>query len=416
MTTRPPLVAAGLALLGMLLVPCRASAQLVMGQYEDEAPLGSWNRLGLMLAPSLACGGVRIAAAWDVSGALVNPSLLLGLPRLTITVSGSFLSASLRRYSILNTGVLGTSSNLSQGVTSLEFAGISFRTGGWAFAAGAGILENYDRPRLEYSFSEEGVSVYSIKADQSGWLRVLNLSAARRISGRLAVGLGFNAVMGKIERSLTEDYPADGISLLDRRSQDVRGYFANAGLTWTLSEHFSGAVMVRTPCVRKSDSRSLLEYSAPAAGTDIRIEAAAADEYRQPWVAGGGISWRATKNLRVMSDLVFSKWSSYEMTYFDETKIRSFRDVWTFAAGLEYTNTYRVFGRDIRAPLRIGLMIDPQPMTAPHSTYTNFTFGGGFVFGRFRLDMAGAIGKETGSGDSLSVRRVAVTLTYGIGD
>jgi hypothetical protein len=416
MNRRRRLATAISVLLGALLLPCAARAQLVLGQYEDEAPLGSWNSLGIALGPSLACGGVRIAAAWDASTALVNPSLLFGLPRTTATLSGSFLSASLRKYSILNTGVLGTTSNFSQGVYALEFAGISVRTGNWALAAGAGVMESYDRPHLEYNASDQGVSVYSIKFDQGGWLKVYNLAAARRISRRLAFGLGINAVSGKINRSLTEDYPADGIVILDSRNQSLRGVFANAGLTWTPSDRLSFSAMFRTPYDRKAKARSLLEYTSRTLGTDIRIEASATDEYHQPWVAGGGVSWRPAKNLRVMSDLALFKWSSYRMTYFDESKIRSFRDIVTLGAGLEYDGTYRLFGRDVRAPLRAGIMIDPQPMSAPRSTYYAFTFGGGFAVGRFRLDLAGAIGRESGSGDALAVRRVAVSLTYVQGD
>ncbi len=407
---------AGLALLCALLIPRPARAQIVLGQYEDEAPLGSWNSLGPVSGPSLACGGVRIGAAWDFSGAFVNPSLLIGLPRFSASAGGSLLSASLGKFALYNTGVLGGSARLTQNVYALEFGGLSIRTGGWAFAAGAGVMESTDRPRLKYSLSDRGVPVYGIDFEQDGWLRVINLSAARKISRRLALGVGVNAVTGKLDRGLVEEYPADGITILDQRRQDFRGWFANAGLTWEFSDRLSCSAMFRTPCVRKADGRSLLEYSVPSAGTDIRIEAAAADEYRQPWVAGAGFSWRPAGNLRVMTDLAWFNWSSYRMTYFEEERARAFRNVLTFGAGLEYMSTLRLFGRDVRSPLRAGIMVDPQPMRAPHSTYYAFTFGGGFVLGRFRLDLAGAVGAEKGSGDSLGVRRAAVTLTYGVGD
>jgi hypothetical protein len=80
-----------------LLFPCQARPQLVLGQYEDEAPVRTWNTLGIELAPSLACGGARTAAAWDASAALVNPALLCGLPKLTVTANGSRTSASMFR-------------------------------------------------------------------------------------------------------------------------------------------------------------------------------------------------------------------------------------------------------------------------------------------------------------------------------
>jgi hypothetical protein len=258
--------------------------------------------------------------------------------------------------------------------------------------------------------------VYSIQTVQSGDLRNFNLSAARRLSRRLAAGLGFNLVSGKLERTISENFVADGITIEDRKSQDFKGFFINAGLSLLLSERVSLAVAVRTPYVRRSDSRSLLEYRVPAVDTDIRISASSEDEYRQPWAAGAGASWRPSVDLKVSADLWFFKWSSYSAVYFGEEKERDFTDVLRLAAGLEYLNVYRLFGRTLRSPLRVGISYDPQPMKAPRSAYAYITFGTGVAFDRVRVDFAGAIGKESGSGHSLSARRGAITLTYVIGD
>ena len=183
----------------LLLFPCQARPQLVIGQYEDEAPVRTWNTLGVELAPSLACGGARTATAWDASAALVNPALLCGLPKLTVTVGGSHTSTSMFRYSILNTGVLSTRGNLTEGFTSLDFGGLSLRAGNWAFAFSAALLESYGRPSLDFRANSPAGPVYSIGTAQSGDLRNFNLSAARRLSRRLAAGLGINLVSGRLE-------------------------------------------------------------------------------------------------------------------------------------------------------------------------------------------------------------------------
>jgi len=411
-----PFPAACLVPLIFLLFPCQVRPQLVLGQYEDEAPVRTWNTLGIELAPSLACGGARTAAAWDASAALVNPALLCGLPKLTVTASGSRTSASMFRYSILNTGVLSTRENLTEGFTSLDFGGLSFKAGNWAFAFSAALLESYGRPPLDFRANSQAGLVYSIGTAQSGDLRNFNLSAARRLSRRLAAGLGFNLVSGRLERTISENFVADGITIEDRKSQDFKGFFMNAGLSLLLSERIGLAVALRTPYARRSDSRSLLEYRVPAAGTDIRIPASSEDEYRQPWAAGAGVSWRPSGDLKVSADLWFFNWSSYSAVYFGEEKERDFTDVLRLAAGLEYLSAYRLFGRTLRSPLRVGMSYDPQPMKAPRSAYAYITFGTGIAFGRVRVDFAGAIGKESGSGHSLSARRGAITLTYVIGD
>jgi len=399
-----------------LLFPCQARPQLILGQYEDEAPVRTWNTLGIELAPSLACGGARTAAAWDASAALVNPALLCGLPKLTVTANGSRTSASMFRYSILNTGVLSIPENLTESVCALDFGGLSFRTGDWAFAFSAALLESYGRPPLDFQADSQAGLVYSIQTVQSGDLRNFNLSAARKLSRRLAAGLGFNLVSGRLERTISENFVADGITIEDRKSQDFKGFFMNAGLSLLLSERVSLAVAVRTPYARRSDSWSLLEYRVPAADTDIRISASSEDEYRQPWAAGAGASWRPSVDLKVSADLWFFKWSSYSAVYFGEEKERNFTDVLRLAAGLEYLSAYRLFGRTLRSPLRVGISYDPQPMKAPRSAYAYITFGTGVAFDRVRVDFAGAIGKESGSGHSLSARRGAITLTYVIGD
>ncbi len=130
---------------------------------------------------------------------------------------------------------------------------------------------------------------------------------------------------------------------------------------------------------------------------------------------GRGASWRPAESLRVVSDVRFTKWSSYKASYFGEPKERDFRDVWTAAAGMEYTGSYRLFGRSVRSPLRIGIAVDPQPMKTTRSSYVSLTFGSGLAIGRVRLDVAAALGREHGSGEGLSARRAVVTLSYDVG-
>ena len=123
-----------------------ARAQLVLGQYEDEAPLASWNVFGFTGAPALALGGVRVGRGFDASVATTNPALLPTLPPASACLTASYTAASLYRFSIVNTGVLATSTNVSAGSFALESAAFAVRSGGWAFAVAAGILENYVSP------------------------------------------------------------------------------------------------------------------------------------------------------------------------------------------------------------------------------------------------------------------------------
>src|SRR5512136_1825422 len=91
-------------LAGCLIVCGPASAQLLLGQYEDEAPLGSWNLIGAPPAAAVGLGGALLARAWDPSVSLRNPALLTSLPRLSASVSASYGGASLFKYALVNTG------------------------------------------------------------------------------------------------------------------------------------------------------------------------------------------------------------------------------------------------------------------------------------------------------------------------
>lgn len=403
------------AFVALLVLAGRAWPQLVIGQYEDEAPLATWNSPGISLAPSLACGGAGIAAAWDAAAVLVNPALACSLPKFTASVSASYLSASLMRYSILNTGVLSTPGPLTDSSYGLDFGGLAVRFGKWALAASADLAESYGRPLLDYRLEDQGSLVYSLRAEQTGWLRSFNLAAAGTVTRRLAVGLGIRILRGSLERTTAENFASDGVLIDDDRKQTFSGFCWNAGLTYAFSERVSGGLVFRGPFVKKSSSRGLLEYRVPASGTDITIPSDEKDRYEQPWVAGAGLSWRPAESLRVVSDVRFTKWSSYKASYFGEPKERDFRDVWTAAGGLEYTGSFRLFGRNVRSPLRVGVAVDPQPMKTMRSSYVILTFGSGLAVGRIRLDVAAALGRERGSGDGLSARRAQVTLSYDIG-
>ncbi len=397
----------------LLLLPVEAPGQLVLGQYEDEAPARTWNSLGAGLAHSLGWGYIQIAASPDVSGSLVNPALLLGLPRLSATVGGSFTSSTLFRYSVLNTGVLRTSGNMPDSGAAFDFAGAAFRTGPWAFAVSSALLESYHRPSLD-ALSDDGS--YSLRMRQSGDLRGINLSAARRLGRRLDAGIGVTLYSGKLERTVFEDFASDGITIDDRQSRAFSGFYLNAGLTWSLSDRVSAAIAFRTPSSLRSESRSLLEYRAPAAGTDIRIESLTVDAIRRPWTLGAGVAWRFSESWRIASDACFFGWSSYSVKAFGETKDRDFKNVLRLAAGLEYESAFRLFGRGVRSPVRLGICLDPQPMRTPNSVYAYFTFGAGLAIGRLRIDIGAAIGKESGSGNGLSARQAALSLTYVRGD
>jgi hypothetical protein len=404
------LLPASVSVLGLLLC-LPAAGQLVIGQYEDEAPLRTWNTFGLPSAPSLGLGGVQFARAWDSSASLANPALLVSLPRYSVTLTGSGTQASLFKYSLVNTGVVASSGNLSARTLGIEFGGLSVRWGPWAFAAASGILEVYARPGVRVQDSSQ---TYELDMSQSGFLRAYHVSAARHITGHLSAGLGLNYVSGRLEREVIEDYlpPADPVTITDEKDEKFRGFFINAGMSWELSGRLTVALVVRSPYVKRANARSALRYQAPAGGTDIQIDAEAQNTYRQPWVLGAGWSMRFSQAFSAAADLAYFGWSHYQVAYFDEPLQRLFRNVLKAGAGVEYLAAGRLFGRPVRFPFRLGFSYDPQPMAAPHSAYFSLSLGAGLRMSSVAIDVAGYFGREQGSGNSLSAGKIALTVSY----
>ncbi|MDH5744610.1 MAG: hypothetical protein OEZ52_13780, partial [Candidatus Aminicenantes bacterium] len=130
----------------LALLTASSRAQLLLGQYEDEAPFRTWNTLGVPTASSLGIGEARFALAADTSAGLINPALLISLPRFSFTVNGSHSAASFNKYSIVNTGVLLSQGNSSMRVYTIDFAGFSATYRDWAFGLSVGLLEHYERP------------------------------------------------------------------------------------------------------------------------------------------------------------------------------------------------------------------------------------------------------------------------------
>lgn len=398
----------------LIALPIFSPAQLVIGQYEDEAPLRTWNTFGLATAASTGRGDTMLAQADDCSAALSNPALLAGLPRLTFSLNGSYSGSSMFRYSIINTGVLFSERTQGVGVWVLDFGGISVRFRGWTVAVSAALSELYDRPRVYAKSIFGGVTYSSLQFDQSGFLRTINLAVARSLGRRFQAGLGVNFVGGELHRTIQDEYFQDGFSISQRVNQSFSGFYLNGGLLARVTERFDLALAFRTPFDKKSSSQSEFRYQAPEAETDIIIDDASDDSYRQPWAAGLGARYAISPRFRVLGDLTYFHWSGYRVSFFGEEENRDFGPAFKAAIGAEYAAPVRIFSKDVSIPVRFGLAYDRQPMRSPRSAYAILCIGTGIHIGKLAFDIGGQFGRESGSGHRLETARVCASLSAGL--
>jgi long-subunit fatty acid transport protein len=402
----------GALLAGCLFVASPLSAQLVLGQYEDEAPLGSWNVLGSPSAPS-AGAGVLFARLADASISFSNPALLVGLPRLSACVSTSYAAATLRRFSLVNTGVVSSSGNPGTGVLASDHGAVALRSGGWALALGISVPESYVRPTIVADSGGSSPS-YELRFGQTGTLRIFHGAVSRRLFKGWSIGLGLNFASGSLSRTTVErtESPTRTVIITDDKHESLRGFFLNGGIAWEATGRLTASLVFRSSYRRRGDGASLYRYEVPEAGTDIRIDGAGAIEYFQPWVVGAGCSYRLSETWAVAAEAAWFGWSAYQVIYFDEPSIRMFRDIVRAGGGAEYLARVKLFGAHVRLPLRLGVSYDPQPMGAARSAYLALTLGTGVHWRALAVDVGGWLGRENGSGDALRAAKIVLSLRY----
>jgi len=392
--------------LGFLLAwhPFPLRGQMALGQYEEEAPVCTWNIFGPSGAAGLSLGDTMFTLAADASALFTNPALMTRLPSLAVSLGGSLQSADFFRYGPVNTGPLSTVGNAGLSTAAADLAAVSVRVLGWSVGLGLALSEIYDRPE---AVARSASPYYLLSFSQSGYLRTLNLSLGREIIDGLSLGLGLNLVSGRWEWNLTDAW--SGVTIIDSRTRSLSGYFFNGGLCWQASAGLSLAAVFRAPYQRKAASRSSLHYSAQSA--DILIQGSGEDTFYQPLVLGLGLACKFFDQFQFTGEMTYWNWSSYRASLLGEDVARDFRDTWKAGLGLECLSWLRLFKQYFDLPSRIGLVYDPQPMSSPRSSYINFSLGVGLYWKGIHLDLGTILGAENGSGRHLTAQRLALTLT-----
>jgi hypothetical protein len=390
--------------------PVPGCAQLVLGQYEDEAPLRTWNTFPLTTAPSLGLAESQFALVQDCSVALANPALLPYLSRFSVTLNGSSNLASLFKYGLVNTGVAETRGNPSLRYYALDFAGLAFVEAGWALSLSLSLTESYDRPRFQYELVSRDIVNYAFNFQQTGTLRCANIALSRKLGSVFSAGIAVNYVWGSLEREMKEEWFSPKITIADIRSQKFAGFYLNGGIFLSPSSRLGLAFIFRTPHIKKSEGASLIRYIAPAGQTDIQIHGSGRDEARQPLVIGAGAAFKFTPQFRLASDVAFYNWANYRLHYFGEEKDRIFKNIVKASLGGEYLSSSILFGQSVVFPVRLGISYDPQPMRLPNSFYYYYALGTGIHWKSLHLDLGALFGREKGSGNSLIAQKVAVSL------
>lgn len=406
------LSAAGLLLFCTLCLPL--PGQVGPGQYEDEAPIRTWNQWGPLSASAAGLGGTRYARGGDYMAVLVNPALSCRHPDITFSLNGGVTNTEFRKFAFVNTGVIHSdeTSNLAASIYALDFAGITINHKGWGLAVNISLLEDYTRPEVVVETEDRGSVYHRLDFFQEGQLRNLHFSLSRWITSRMAVGMGLNFISGNFERRWEEEYLISRVTITDLKQHEFSGTFFNGGVLFLPAENLSLAAVFRTPCTLKADSLSELSNLTAGAGSEIRIDVAEESRFQRPLILGAGLDWQILGPLNFSADVTYFGWSDYTADYFGESLFRDFKDVVRLSAGIEFRTLSSLFGRAFVFPMWLGFCRDPQPMREPDSAYSYLTFGTGIRGRSFHADLSTMLGFERGSGDDLKARKTILTIGF----
>lgn len=395
-------------IIGFLLSPALIFAQLSPGQYSEESSLGSWNNFGADAAASIGAGLRQIVLSGGGQSLLSNPAFLASLPRPAIDLSFSFQQSQVYQYWMVNTGVLSTDGNLGCQALGLSFAGLSGKIKDWSIALAVSQTENYSRPKIEYSYTSDGILYEQMMLSQTGRQTVCALGLARALTPRLSLGLSLAFINGHLKRTFEDNYPAEGIKITDVREQKISGVYLIFGAGYQLNKKLAVGFSLTPPYSRNFRGTSLAGFY--SSENQIEIQGAGHDRVRMPLVAGVGLLYQANRSVGFSLEAIYFDWKNYSFKYFGEPLERNFKSIFRLSFGFDYKSTFKFLGKKWEAPYYAGLILDPQPMTDVRSNYYYITFGSGMGNADFLLTFSTAIGLEKGSGHHLTNQKVCLSL------
>lgn len=354
-------------------------AQMPPLQYEDEAPLGTWNIFGYLSARNLGMGSTSIAITSDSSASLFNPALLANLKSFRASMSLFAQTSEMFRYSLINTSSI-TSRKLGISIFDVGSAGFIFLYKGFTFGINYFFFESYERPDFVVPYPGQ-----PLKGEFSGNTRGVNLSAGREITSNFNLGVSLNYIAGQRYIKISEEFGGYG-SYFDEKTQDLYGWNFGVGFFYKTPFNLDIGLSLKSPLKFKTNSEILRRFKSPV--VEILQKDTSKDELNKPFLAGIGFSYLLRKNFLVSTDIIYFPWKKYEYFYFGEKVERNFKNVFKVCAGGEYSI---LFPKE-SLHLRIGYFYDPQPLRKAEINYHNFTFGAGIKLGRFRIDGAYSTG------------------------
>jgi hypothetical protein len=342
-------------------------------------------RVGPFDARSLAMAGTGVAFQDNALALHVNPANLAGIKGFAVNSTVALVKVDEDRAFPFHDSFDGFVDYNTYAMNSNVYG--SFALGMAKAFPGAGRFPNlavagYPLYDWNYDYFEEvrdesdALIGKNIMEHRDG-IYAISLGAAEAVSSWLDVGVSINYLKagGQFERRAFSD-----TTIVDLRQElDADGFNLNLGTVARISPRLRLGLAYR--------SQARLDGTVAFSGKDIADpDSSTKLEHTYPHTVAFGVEFRPRNEFttRLNFDVEFTQWSKFKDAT-DETV--KFDDVWQFAGGIEH----HFF---IGVPFRFGFRYQPSYHDRDITT-TAVSFGTGFTYQGFQIDLGGEIGTRS---------------------
>ncbi len=257
-------------------------------------PLGWCNLLGPNSPAGTAMGETVFGARGPQAGFL-NPGLLGLDGRGDVSFVFRLAQSTYRTRMYDPVSMTNDLMKWSRSTALPEWGGLAFTAGGWRFAAGYSLAEEYDLPEVSFELGRP--------QSRSGRLHSLNAAVARSFADSLGIGISFSYRFGTIDR--TYDHRVWGGEFLEQHYR-LSGLAVNVGFAWQAGEGVRLGLTLRPPVKMDVEFEYMRTFEDPPDTQSGSLEGF----YELPLAAALSAAFRIDGRTWLTADLSYWAWNS----------------------------------------------------------------------------------------------------------
>jgi long-subunit fatty acid transport protein len=344
-------------------------------------------------ARALGMGGAFIAIADDATAASWNPGGLIQLdkPEISIVLGHQNRSESIS---------FATNSE-SSGDQSIDNFDINYLSAAFPFVfKNRNMIVSLNYQRL-YDFNRKWVFYIDIAAgvnleesyEQEGELYALGLAYSTMVTLDLSVGITLNYWGDVIhENQWKQTYneialiPFIGVISNKYAEQfNFKGWNANLGFLWRISEHWTLGGVLKLPFQADVDHKII---------DNGMLVNSTKDTLDMPMAYGFGLAYRFSDKFTISADLYRTHWEDFIYQPENDASTSPVSGKLISESDIDATTWFRLgaeylyIGRKLVIPIRGGIFYDPAPAEGSTDEYYGFALGSGLAYKQFIWDIS----------------------------